>query len=143
MARYLLFVLIVAVASLRVEAREVLAGPIDAEVLRVVDGDTIKVRAHIWVDQHVEVSVRFADVDAPELYRPRCEAEKAQARAARDLVQAVAGDRIRLRNVTLGKYAGRVVAAAETLGGEDLGQTLLRHGLAVRENDAAPWCAGA
>jgi endonuclease YncB( thermonuclease family) len=33
-----------------------LSGPIDAEVIKVVDGDTIKVRANIWVDQTVIVS---------------------------------------------------------------------------------------
>lgn len=59
-----------------------LPGPIPAEVIKIVDGDTVKVRAHIWVDQTVEISVRLRGIDAPELYRPKCAAEKTLARTA-------------------------------------------------------------
>ena len=34
-----------------------LAGPVSAEVLRVIDGDTIEVRAHIWLGHQVHLAV--------------------------------------------------------------------------------------
>jgi endonuclease YncB( thermonuclease family) len=45
----------------------VLAGPVMARVIRVYDGDTILVRARIWVDQEIEIRVRLAGVDTPEI----------------------------------------------------------------------------
>ena len=46
---------------------ETLPGPIPAEVLKVVDGDTLEVEARIWLGQGVQVSVRLRGVDTPEL----------------------------------------------------------------------------
>ncbi|MEZ5921166.1 MAG: hypothetical protein R3C60_07395 [Parvularculaceae bacterium] len=62
-----------------------LPGPVPARVERVVDGDTVRVAAEIWVDQTVSISVRLKDVDAPELFRPKCPAEKARKRAQQSL----------------------------------------------------------
>ena len=42
-------------------------GPVSAVVERVVDGDTLDVRADIWLGQSLNVRVRIAGVDAPEL----------------------------------------------------------------------------
>ena len=47
---------------------DVLAGPVPAVVEDVIDGDSLKVRAHIWLGQDVAVHVRLAGVDAP--YEP-------------------------------------------------------------------------
>ena len=41
-------------------------GPVAATVERVIDGDTIEVKAQIWIDQELRVAVRLAGVDAPE-----------------------------------------------------------------------------
>ncbi|MEM0987014.1 MAG: thermonuclease family protein [Pseudomonadota bacterium] len=117
-----------------------LPGPIPADVIRVVDGDTIKVRAQIWVDQSVEVSVRLAGIDAPEIYRPRCDAEKAPARAAKAAVAAQIGDRIYLHDIRSGKYAGRVVAETLLPGGESLSARLLAQGHALPVGADKPWC---
>ncbi|MEM7765950.1 MAG: thermonuclease family protein [Pseudomonadota bacterium] len=117
-----------------------LPGPIPADVIRVVDGDTIKVRAQIWVDQSVEVSVRLAGIDAPEIYRPRCEAEKAPARAAKAAVAAQVGERVFLRDIRMGKYAGRVVADTILSDGESLSARLLAQGHAIPDGADKPWC---
>lgn len=91
-------------------AGDVLPGPIDAEVVEVIDGDTISVRARVWLDQDVNVRVRLDGVDAPEL-RGRCPAEKRLARQARDFMKAETdGKRVVLSDVRYGKFAGRVVA---------------------------------
>jgi hypothetical protein len=48
-------------------AGDVLAGPVPAQVVRVVDGYIIEVRAHIWLGRDILTLVRLAGVDAPEL----------------------------------------------------------------------------
>jgi endonuclease YncB( thermonuclease family) len=108
-------------------------GPFQVEVERVIDGDTVAVRAHVWPDQVISTAVRLLDIDTPEL-RGRCDAEVAAAERARafvaDAVQR-AGGRLWLRDVVLGKYAGRVVGRLVTPDGEDIGAALLDGGLAV------------
>ena len=52
------------------QARETV-GPYHAELIRVVDGDTVKVRVKTWIDHEVIASVRIKGIDAPELYRPK------------------------------------------------------------------------
>ena len=123
-------------------ARETLPGPVRAEVIRVHDGDTLIVRARIWLGQVVSTKVRLAGVDAPEL-RGRCEREKRMARAARRFVERkLAGARVTLRDIRFGKYAGRVLARVITAEGEDLGQALIAAGLArpYRGGRRDRWC---
>ena len=45
---------------------ESLAGPVPALVTQVIDGDTLQVRARIWLGHEVATRVRLADIDAPE-----------------------------------------------------------------------------
>lgn len=122
--------------------REVLPGPVPAELVRVVDGDTVLVRARIWLGQQVTVSVRLAGIDAPEL-RSRCDAERAGAARARDfLSRRLAGGGIALADIQYGKFAGRVVARLLDRDGADLGAALLAEGL-VRPYAGGPrqrWC---
>ncbi|PHR63175.1 MAG: nuclease [Robiginitomaculum sp.] len=119
-------------------------GPIYAEVLRVVDGDTLAVRALIWPGHRVEVKVRLARINAPELYRPACEKERDLARIATQFVQTKIDEtnarNVELQNVRFGKYAGRVVADIRLLAGEDLGDLLLAAGLAHGQKDRSGWC---
>ena len=119
-----------------------LPGPIPARVLRVIDGDTIVVRARIWLGQGVETQVRLDGVDTPEL-RGKCERERRLARKARDfIVSHTAEGRVILRNIQYGKYAGRVVARVQTLDGEDFSMALLKAGLGKPYNGGhrGSWC---
>ena len=128
----------------------VLPGPITAEVLRVIDGDTLEVRAAVWVGQSVTTKVRLGAVDAPELSAV-CPEERNKAVAARAFVEQWLDDtadglsvRVRLRTVRYGKYAGRVVAdveAGDETGG-DLGQALLNagHARAYEGGGRKDWC---
>ena len=121
---------------------EVIAGPIPAQVVGVVDGDTIVVKARIWLGHDVEIRIRLDGVDAPEL-KGKCESERRMAVEARDRVAwLAAGGRVILRNIQYGKYAGRVVARVETPDGRDFSDALLSAGLA-RAYDGRrrePWC---
>lgn len=114
-------------------------GPAPATLERVVDGDTIKVRVAIWIDQELLVSVRIADIDAPELFRPKCPAEKARAREAKAFVERfLSRSDVTLADIERGKYAGRVVARVAGPEG-DLGAALVRAGLAV-DGPRGEWC---
>ncbi len=135
-----IFLLVLAPLAAAAEPRAI-DGPVAAEVERVVDGDTVRVLARIWVGHTVSVAVRIAGVDAPELYRPRCDAEREAARRAKAFVEAMLGDGdVTLHEVAPDKYGGRVVARIETTDGDDVGAALLGEGLAVEEGDSDPWC---
>lgn len=136
----LVFVAVLAAAP--AAAREVLPGPIPARVLRVIDGDTLAVRARIWLGHEVEVSVRVDGIDAPEL-QGRCHRERTLARRARALLEShVGGGEVVLRRIRYGKYAGRVLADVEAPTGEDLATLLRAAGLAqaYAGGQRATWC---
>ena len=99
----------------------------------VVDGDTF------WLDR---VKIRIADIDAPELSPPRCDAERTRGEAAKyrlqELLNAgafslVSGDRDEDRY-------GRKLRTV-TRNGRSIGETLVAEGLARRWDGARhPWC---
>jgi endonuclease YncB( thermonuclease family) len=132
--------LLAAVSGL--SAKEVLEGPVTAVVLRVIDGDTLVVRARIWLGQDLETHVRVGGVDAPEL-RGRCERERTLAIRARHFVEDhLSEGTVTLRYVAYGKYAARVVAEVETAGGENLAAGLIEAGLARAYSGGGrpDWC---
>ena len=122
-------------------ARQELAGPIEAEVVRVIDGDTITVRARIWIGQELTTNVRLSGVNAPEL-SGTCAEERALAEAARRfLADRVEGRPVTLRKIALDKFGGRVVAEVED-GAGDLAAALLAARLAVPYDGGrrGSWC---
>jgi len=125
-----------------VRASDRLAGPIPAQVIRVVDGDTLVVRAHIWLGQEVETLVRLMGADTPEM-KARCAAEHEKAVVAREfLADRVDGKLVQLQDVLTDKYGGRVRAKVLDASGADLSQELIRAGLA-RPYDGGQrqsWC---
>ena len=141
--------LLIVVAALTVAAsgdylrrNDGIPGPVPALVLRVIDGDTIAVRARIWIGQSVDTRVRIVGVDTPEL-RGECALEIELATAAQDLVIEALGDQpVTLRNVRYDKFGGRVLARVESYTGEDIARLLIAAGLG-RPYDGgkrAPWC---
>ncbi|HEY4125465.1 MAG TPA: thermonuclease family protein [Rhizomicrobium sp.] len=119
-------------------------GPVRAEVTHVVDGDTFEARAAIWLGQSIEVRVRIAGVDAPELHA-RCDEELARAQAARDwLIKRIEGGEVRLSSVHYDKYGGRVDAVVRDSGG-DVGVALIAAGLArpYSGGHRGGWCQSA
>lgn len=119
-----------------------ITGPVRASLVRVIDGDTVEADVHVWPGHTVRVSVRLRGIDAPEL-RSRCEAEKAAALHARDVLAGLlVSGAFHIRNVDGDKFFGRVVADIETPEGEVIADRLLNAGI-VRPYDGkarAPWC---
>ncbi len=121
---------------------DAVAGPVPARVLAVIDGDTIAVRARIWIGQDVVTRVRIAGVDAPEL-NGGCPRERALASEARDFVaDAIDAGVVTLRDIRYDKYGGRVLARVANSGGQDLATLLIAAGLgrAYDGGARASWC---
>ena len=121
---------------------EVVPGPIPARVLRVIDGDTIVVRARIWLGQDIDIQVRLDGIDAPEM-KGKCENERRLAVKARDLIISMtAGGIVVLRQIHYGKYAGRVVARVHSRDDKDFSKALLQAGLGrhYKGRRRASWC---
>lgn len=130
--RYVAFSLIaLALCVASVQARE--PGPeLAAAVVRVVDGDTVKVRLlDPMPDLFMYQSIRLRHCDTPELGDKRPEVA-ALAREARAFMKAriTPGMRLTLSDVGRDKYGGRLVADI-VVDGEDLCRSLLDAGLAV------------
>ncbi|MGF1545661.1 MAG: thermonuclease family protein [Parvularculaceae bacterium] len=112
----------------------------DANVVRVVDGDTIRVEAAIWIGLSLDVAVRLDGVDAPEIGGARCPRERVLGRRAKAFAARHVADGVALRDVRRGKYAGRVVARVLAADGRDLGAALLAAGLARPYGANKSWC---
>ena len=128
-------------AMAAIAARYDLAGPVTAEVLRVIDGDTFTVRAHIWIGQELTTNVRLLGVNAPEL-SGHCEEERVLADAARRFLAArLEGHSVTLRDIALDKYGGRVLARVEDTAG-DIAAALLAARLVVPYDGGrrGSWC---
>ncbi len=145
---FALLALLLAGPTVPSRADAAIEGPVPATILRVIDGDTILVKARIWLGLEVTTLVRLDGVDTPEL-RGRCPAERALAERARAFVVAWVGPLIAgnertlvLRAIRPDKYGERVLARVATQDGADLGAALVAAGLARDYSGAARegWC---
>lgn len=123
----------------RIEPGLAAAHAVPARILRVVDGDTLVVRARPWPGMAIDARVRLAGVDAPEL-RGTCEREKAKARLARQHLRAYEGRSVLLRGPLKMDSFGRLIAAVET-DETSFGEVLIAAGLAVPYGEERNWCA--
>lgn len=105
-------------------------GPYPAEILRVIDGDTVEARISVWPGQHVMTKVRLRGIDTPEP-RARCVAERILAeQAAQALAALIEPGSVTIDGVGPDKYFGRVIADLVLPGGRDAASTLVSQGLA-------------
>lgn len=120
-----------------------------AEVVRVIDGDTLDVRVDLWPGVQAVYAVRVRGIDAPELRRSACDAERIWAEEARAQVTKLydIGSRVRLEDVEYDAYAGRVVADVRRWRSDRwiyLADELVERGLAeawLPGMDHIDWCA--
>jgi endonuclease YncB( thermonuclease family) len=113
-------------------------------VVKVVDGDTIKLDVMIWPHSTQQVNLRLSGVNTPEKRGKnisQCEKDAAQ-KATNFTQQWLKGvDIITVYDVELGKYAGRALGKIRK-GGVDLGEALLKSGNArpYSGGKRKPWC---
>ena len=91
----------------------------------------------------IRTAVRVNGIDTPEI-RGLCDAETQLAKRARDFVRATVGDHVELTNITLGKYAGRVIADVLLADGRSLAEMVIEAGLgrAYDGGRREGWCDG-
>lgn len=121
---------------------EKLPGPIKAQLVRVLDGDTFELMIQIWIDQHIQTKLRLNGVDTPEI-KGKCDKEIKLAHNARETAKKWLEDEaFILKNVSYGKYAGRVLGDIERSNGESLSQLLINQGLArpYKGGKRSSWC---
>lgn len=111
------------------------------KVLRVIDGDTIKVW-HNSVPEHLrETNVRLAGIDTPEM-KGQCEKEKALAREAKKFIEDTlnSSNKVLFDVIDRDKY-GRylVVVHADSI---NINKSLINKGLAYEYYGATKhsWC---
>ncbi len=106
-----------------------IAGPVTADVIRVIDGDTILVAAKPWPQQTMEVYVRLRGIDAPEL-KSACAATRDAGQQAREALASLTNiqGEIQLTHISGDKYFGRVVADISLSDGRNPAQEMLLAG---------------
>ncbi|MFN3937084.1 MAG: thermonuclease family protein [Gemmobacter sp.] len=123
-------------------------GPYVAEVVRVIDGDTLEARVALWPGLIAVYAIRVRGIDAPEIRRPACPDEREWGLRAKAQVERLypPGREIQLRHVQHDVWSGRVLAEVRRWRSDrwlSLADELLQRGLAV-EWDATradvPWC---
>jgi micrococcal nuclease len=102
-----------------------------ASVLKNVDGDTIHARIDLGVDVRVDVTLRFAGINAPELSTPE---GVVSAQFVAHAIPADASIVVRTAKDRREKY-GRYLAWIMLSDGSCLNQTLIDEGLAVPYGD--------
>jgi len=108
-----------------------IAGPVSATIVRVVDGDTLLVDATPWPQQTIEVYVRLRGIDAPELHARCMAVREAAERAQSALEEMIEADRpIQLSHISGDKYFGRILADVTLSNGRNPAQDLLAAGYA-------------
>ncbi len=114
----------------------------EATVVKVIDGDSIKLDVNIWPKMTIRINVRLLGIDTPE-NRGTTICEKALAASAKlfNRKKMPAGKKVILTNVKNGKYAGRVLGKI-SVNGKDAGETLIAagHGRPYFGGKRVGWC---
>jgi endonuclease YncB( thermonuclease family) len=111
----------------------------EGRVIRVIDGDTIRVAIGIWPDEEV-TAIRVRGVDTPEL-KARCPEEHALAQKAKAFTAGFlpAGSIVILRKIKADKYRGRYDADVQRSDGRELAAALIGAGLRAKSHSSRFW----
>jgi len=140
--RRFIFILFLCLLPRASVAGEVIDGPVAASLVDVADGDTLTLKAHIWIAQTIEMKVRLTGIDAPELHG-ECDGERLRARQAKDYLSSlVEGRALTMSEVRNDKYGGRVLARVSAEGRGDVAAAMLAKGLVRVYNGGKRlrWC---
>lgn len=102
-----------------------------ADIIRVVDGDTLEVDLDLGFRVHLRAKVRVAGIDTPERGEPGF------AEASRRVRELVRDGGCRVTTLSEDQY-GRWVSTVRLGDGRDLGGVLVGEGLAVRWDGHGP-----
>ena len=113
-----------------------------ADVVRVIDGDTFVARIRVRQGLYVNTHVRLRDIDAAELHA-RCASEFAKAIAARTALERILADgNVTISQVGRDKYPERIDASIATRHIPNVSAAMLSGGYARRYDGGrrGSWC---
>lgn len=128
---FLYLVILLVLLPLSARAETLVEGPVLADIVRVVDGDTLLVMARPWPQQTIEVFVRLRGIDTPEL-KSRCASGRQAAMDAKHLLEDLAArsPKVKLTRIEADKYFGRIVADVSLSDGSNPAEEMLLAGYA-------------
>lgn len=109
----------------------------EAEVTRVVDGDTYDVNVDLGFNIKMSMRVRMKDVDTPETWRPRNLEENVHGEQATAFVLKTfeeANNKITIRTYKAGASIYGRYEADVIVNGQDLGELLVANGFEKKES---------
>ena len=138
----MIILLMYCIISTRIEAKPFFADSMQAVVIKVIDGDTVRVMVPAWQPPFQVWSIRLLGWDTPELH---IACQKKQALAARKETRRLLpiGSTITINEVSFDKYGKRLDAKILTPDGRDLGYELAKNYLAQPysgEGSRPKWC---
>jgi len=116
-------------------------GPYAADLVRVIDGDTIEVDLHVYPGSMQRVSIRENGINTPEK-RTKLQCEKVAGIAATlEAAHFLSGKHLVVENLRPGKYVGRMLGNVYANGGS-LADHMLQTGHArpYHGEKREPWC---
>ena len=107
-----------------------------AELIRVIDADTIEVKLDLGFHTYSVQKLRILNYDAPETYRPVNELEREHGKAATERAKELLTDQdimIKTYKDKKGKY-GRYIATVILPNARDYSAVMIEEGFAKRES---------
>lgn len=118
-------------------------GPYTANVLRIIDGDTIELSVHLWPGLTQQVKLRVNGINTPEKRGKISDCERKAGQEATTFTQRWLKDAstVTIYDIRRGKYAGRVIGELKK-GNIDLSDALINAGHAkpYTGGKRQPWC---
>jgi micrococcal nuclease len=126
-------------------AAELTYGPYRADVIKIIDGDTVQLDVAMWPRMSYRVNLRLAGVNTPEKKGRVPECEKAAGQKATNFTQNwLRGMKmVVVSELKEDKYGGRMLGKLAKPNGEDLAQALIKTGHAKPYDGGkrGPWCS--
>lgn len=143
MSRVTILIIVLLISNTRPSsAAKRIDGPIKANVIKVLEGDTLEVRLDVWLSQQVETKLRIIGIDTPEI-KGKCEFERNKSQEARaEMIRLINDSFVSISNIRYGKYAGRVIGDVKTSDGVDVAKHMIEKGLArpYKGRKRTSWC---
>lgn len=106
-----------------------------AKIVKVVDGDTMDALVDLGFNMTMRIRLRVMELDTPELFRPKSEAEALHAAEARDRAIQLLNEKSVIINTFKDPSAYNRYSAKITMSdGRDFAQVMLQEGFQKKDN---------
>ena len=106
----------------------------NANILRVVDGDTVTAEVDLGFSIKRKEKFRIAEFDAPESWRPKTNSERAHGNEAKSRAkELLENQEVTIKTGKQGKY-GRYIAYIILPDGRDYATTMINEGFSKRDS---------